>query len=129
MLVSSIGQQALCWVHYLESDLILGIPPPTPMDWGFGSAWTPDKFRASVEGRRMGEWRCAAALLRPRTDLVTIRDYLVHAGPATTSRHIVTNLKMKSDALQTLWKHAGIEPDPAKPWKPKPDLLAFLQSL
>jgi hypothetical protein len=54
------------------------------------------------------------ALLLPGTDLVTIRGYLVHASPATTSRYIVTNLK-KSDALQTLWKHAGIERDPAKP--------------
>jgi integrase/recombinase XerD len=36
---------------------------------------------------------------------------------------------MKRDPLQTFWKHAGIEPDPVKPWKPKPDLLAFLQSL
>ena len=77
------------------------------MDWGFGFAWTPDKFRASAEGRRMGERRCAVAILQPGTDLVTIRDYLVHASPATTSRYIVTNRK-KSDA-------AGIEPDPAKP--------------
>ena len=28
-----------------------------------------------------------------------------------------------------LRKHAGIEPDPAKPWTPDSDLLAFLQSL
>jgi hypothetical protein len=62
----------------------------------------------------MGERRCVVAILQPGTDLVTIGDYLVHASPATTSRYIVTNLK-KSDALQTLWKHAGIEPDPAKP--------------
>ena len=77
----------------------------------------------------MGERRCAVALLQRGTELVTIRDYLVHASPATTNRYMVTNLKMKCDALQTLRKHAGIEPDPAKPWKPKPDLLAFLQSL
>jgi hypothetical protein len=61
--------------------------------------------------------------------LVTIRDYLGHASLATTSRYLATNLRMKRDALQTFWRHAGIEPDPAKPWKPKPDLLAFLQSL
>lgn len=72
---------------------------------------------------------CAVALLQSGTDLVTIRDYLGHASLATTSRYLETNLRMKRDALQTFWKHAGIEPDPAKPWKPTPDLLAFLQSL
>jgi len=72
---------------------------------------------------------CAVALLQSGTDLVTIRDYLGHASVATTGRYLTTNLKMKRDALQTFWKHAGIEPDPTKPWKPKPDLLAFLQSL
>lgn len=61
----------------------------------------------------MGERRCAVALLQPGTDLVTIRDYLAHASPATTSRYMVKNLKMKWDALQTFWKHAAIEPDPA----------------
>jgi integrase/recombinase XerD len=72
---------------------------------------------------------CAVALLQSGTDLVTIRDYLGHASLATTGRYLATNPRMKRDALQTFWKHAGIEPDPAKPWKPKPDLLAFLQSL
>ena len=100
-----------------------------PMDWGFEPAWTPDKFRASAEGRRIGERRCALALLQPGTDLVTIRDYLDHANLATTSRYLATNLRMKRDALQTFWNHAGIEPDPAKLGNPKPDLLAFLQSL
>jgi hypothetical protein len=46
--------------------------------------------------------------------LVTIRDYLDHANLATTSRYLATNLRMKRDALQTFWNHAGIEPDPAK---------------
>ena len=60
---------------------------------------------------------------------MTIRDYLGHASLATTSRSLAINLKMKRDALQAFWKHAGIEPDPAKPWTPESDLLAFLQSL
>jgi site-specific recombinase XerD len=80
---------------------------------------TPHVFRHS----------CAVALLQSGTDVTVIRDYLGHASIATTSRYIATNLKMKRDALQTFWKHAGIEPDQTKPWKPKPDLLSFLQSL
>ncbi len=72
---------------------------------------------------------CAVALLQSGTDVTVIRDYLGHASIATTGRYLMTNLQMKRDAMQTFWKHAGIEPSPAKPWKPKPDLLAFLQSL
>lgn len=72
---------------------------------------------------------CAVALLQSGTDVTVIRDYLGHASVATTGRYIATNLQMKRDALQTFWKHAGIETAPAKTWKPKPDLLAFLQSL
>ncbi len=72
---------------------------------------------------------CAVALLQSGTDVTVIRDYLGHASVATTGRYITTNLQMKRDALETFWKHAGIEPAPAKPWKPQPDLLAFLQSL
>ena len=72
---------------------------------------------------------CAVALLQSGTDVTVIRDYLGHASIATTSRYITTNLQMKRDALETFWKHAGIEPAGAKPWKPRPDLLAFLQSL
>src|SRR6516162_8254034 len=45
-----VGVHALCWVQYLESDFILGIPASRPMDWGFGAALTPDKFGASAEG-------------------------------------------------------------------------------
>lgn len=72
---------------------------------------------------------CAVALLQSGTDVTVIRDYLGHASVATTGRYITTNLQMKRDALETFWEHAGIEPAQAKPWKPKPDLLAFLQSL
>ena len=80
---------------------------------------TPHVFRHS----------CAVAPLQSGTDVTVIRDYLGHASIATTSRYITTNLKMKRDALQAFWKHAGIEPTQTKPWKPKPDLLSFLQSL
>jgi len=72
---------------------------------------------------------CAVALLQSGTDVTVIRDYLGHASVTTTGRYITTNLQMKRDALETFWKHAGIEPARAKPWKPRPDLLAFLQSL
>jgi integrase/recombinase XerD len=72
---------------------------------------------------------CAVALLQSGTDVTVIRDYLGHASIATTGRYITTNLQMKRDALQTFWRHAGLEPARPKPWKPKADLLAFLQSL
>ena len=72
---------------------------------------------------------CAVALLQSGTDVTVIRDYLGHASVATTGRYITTNLQMKRDALETFWEHAGIEPARAKPWKPQPNLLAFLQSL
>jgi hypothetical protein len=48
---------------------------------------------------------------------------------ATTGRYITTNLQMKREAMETFWQHSAIAPAKAKPWKPKPDLLAFLQSL
>lgn len=72
---------------------------------------------------------CAVALLQSGTDVTVIRDYLGHASVATTDRYITTNLKMKREAMQLFWKHSGIEPAHAKQWKPKPNLLAFLQSL
>jgi site-specific recombinase XerD len=72
---------------------------------------------------------CAAGLLQSGTDVTVIRDYLGHSSVATTGRYITTNLQMKRDAMQNFWKHAGIEPAHAKPWRPKADLLAFLQSL
>lgn len=72
---------------------------------------------------------CAVALLQSGTDVTVIRDYLGHASVATTGRYITTNLQMKRDAMQAFWKKAGIEPATTKAWKPKADLLAFLQSL
>ncbi len=80
---------------------------------------TPHVFRHS----------CAVALLQSGTDVTVIRDYLGHFSVATTSRYLATNLKMKRDALETFWKHAGIEPAQVKPWRPKADLLTFLRSL
>lgn len=80
---------------------------------------TPHVFRHS----------CAVALLQSGTDVSVIRDYLGHTSIATTSRYLATNLKMKRDALQTFWEHAGIEPAQTEPWKPEPGLLSFLQSL
>jgi site-specific recombinase XerD len=72
---------------------------------------------------------CAVALLQSGTDITVIRDYLGHASVTTTGRYVTTNLQMKRDAMAVFWQHAGIEPAKAKLWKPKPDLLAFLQSL
>lgn len=72
---------------------------------------------------------CAVALLQSGTDVTVIRDYLGHASIATTGRYLTANLQMKLDAMQAFWQQAGIEPPSTKPWKPTPDLLAFLQSL
>jgi site-specific recombinase XerD len=72
---------------------------------------------------------CAVALLQSGTDVSVIRDYLGHASVATTGRYLTCNLQMKREAMQAFWKTAGLEPANAKPWKPTPDLLAFLQSL
>jgi len=83
------------------------------------SASTPHVLRHS----------CAVALLQSGTDITVIRDYLGHASVATTGRYITTNLQMKRDAMQAFWKKAGIEPAATKAWRPKADLLLFLQSL
>lgn len=72
---------------------------------------------------------CAVALLQSGTDVTVIRDYLGHTSVATTGRYITINLQMKRDAMQAFWEKSGIEPANTKPWKPKADLLAFLQSL
>ena len=72
---------------------------------------------------------CAVALLQAGNDITVIRDYLGHASVATTNRYVTTNLKMKREALEAFWKRAGIAPARVTPWQPKPDLLAFLDSL
>lgn len=72
---------------------------------------------------------CAVALLQAGTDVTVIRDYLGHSSVATTGRYVIINLQMKREAMQAFWKKAGIEPASTKAWKPKAELLAFLQSL
>jgi len=72
---------------------------------------------------------CAVALLQSGADVTVIRDYLGHASVATTSRYITTNLQMKREALEMFWRRAGLPPARVTPWRPKPDLLAFLSSL
>jgi integrase/recombinase XerD len=71
----------------------------------------------------------AVAMLQGGVYVTVIRDVLGHASIATTSRYITTNLQMKREALEVFWRHAGISPKRSTPWKPKPDLLAFLASL
>jgi integrase/recombinase XerD len=72
---------------------------------------------------------CAVALLQAGLDVTVIRDYLGHASVATTSRYIASNLTMKREALETFWRRAGLASPSAAAWRPKPDLLAFLDSL
>ena len=72
---------------------------------------------------------CAVALLQSGTDVTVIRDYLGHASVATTGRYLTTNLQMKREAMEAFWKKAGLEPANTKAWKPKANLLVFLQSL
>ncbi len=72
---------------------------------------------------------CAVALLQAGIDITVIRDYLGHTSVATTNRYVTTNLKMKREVLEAFWLRAGITPARVTPWNPKPDLLAFLDSL
>lgn len=72
---------------------------------------------------------CAVALLQAGNDITVIRDYLGHASVATTNRYVTTNLKIKREVLEAFWLRAGITPAGVTPWNPKPDLLAFLDSL
>jgi integrase/recombinase XerD len=80
---------------------------------------TPHMFRHS----------CAVALLQAGVDITVIRDYLGHASISTTSRYVSTNLQMKRNALEHFWQRSGLSPTGARPWSPKPDLLAYLSSL
>ncbi len=72
---------------------------------------------------------CAVALLQAGNDLTLIRDYLGHTSVATTNRYVSTNLKMKREALESFWRRSGLASSRSTPWKPKPNLLAFLASL
>lgn len=72
---------------------------------------------------------CAAALLQSGVDITVIRDYLGHASIATTNRYVATNLKMKRDALEQFWARSGLSPTHARRWKPKADVLAYLESI
>jgi site-specific recombinase XerD len=72
---------------------------------------------------------CAVALLQAGIDITVIRDYLGHSSISTTSRYVATNLQMKRDALEQFWNRSGLSPARARPWAPKPDLLAYLASI
>lgn len=72
---------------------------------------------------------CAVALLQAGMDIVVIRDYLGHASIATTNRYIATNLAMKREALEAFWNRSGLTNTRSPQWRPRPDLLRFLESL
>jgi integrase/recombinase XerD len=72
---------------------------------------------------------CAVALLQAGMDITVIRDYLGHASIATTNRYVATNLAMKRKALEVFWEHSGLSASRTTKWKPKPNLLRFLESL
>lgn len=72
---------------------------------------------------------CAVALLQAGVDITVIRDYLGHASIATTNRYVATNLQMKRDALEQFWSRSGLSSAHARPWRPKPDVLAYLASV
>jgi site-specific recombinase XerD len=72
---------------------------------------------------------CAVALLQAGMDIAVIRDYLGHASIATTSRYVATNLAMKREVLEAFWKRSGLTETTSANWRPRPDLLRFLESL
>lgn len=85
-------------------------------------------FRRSISPHVLRH-SCAVALLQAGVDVTVIRDYLGHASIATTNRYVATNLKMKREALNAFWDHAGLSRRPSTPWRPAADLLAFLASV
>jgi integrase/recombinase XerD len=72
---------------------------------------------------------CAAGLLQGGNPLPAIRDFLGHSSIATTNRYLVSNLQMKTEALDRFRRCAGFSSARTADWKPKPHLLAFLDSL
>lgn len=72
---------------------------------------------------------CAVALLQAGVDITVIRDYLGHSSIATTNRYVSTNLQMKREALERFWNRSGISSTRTRPWKPTPDVLAYLASI
>jgi integrase/recombinase XerD len=72
---------------------------------------------------------CAAGLLQGGNPLTAIRDFLGHSSVATTNRYLVTNLQMKTEALDRFRRGSGLSSARTSAWKPKPDLIAFLDSL
>src|SRR6516165_2076361 len=86
-----VGVHALCWVHYLESDFILGIRASTPMDWGFETAQTPDKFRASAEGggaqcrSRCGRRQALRSTSPPRSGVAPVCRAAPYTRPAVAA--------------------------------------------
>ena len=52
-----------------------------------------------------------------------------HASIATTSRYANANLKLKSEALESFWEHAGLGTPHIPPWRPRKSLLNFLSSV
>jgi integrase/recombinase XerD len=105
-----------------------------------GAAYLIDKYLklaarkvAGLQRRRVTphvlRHSCAVALLQAGVDITVIRDYLGHASVATTSRYVSTNVEMKREALEAFGRRARIPRDQQQRWRPKPDIIAFLQSL
>jgi site-specific recombinase XerD len=72
---------------------------------------------------------CAVALLQAGVDLTVIRDYLGHQSIATTGRYTKTNLRMKRRVLDAFWRRAGLTRTRDPRWRPRADVVAFLNSL
>jgi len=72
---------------------------------------------------------CAVALLQAGVDLTVIRDYLGHQSIATTGRYTKTNLQMKRRVLDAFWRRAGLTRTRDPRWRPRADVVAFLNSL